>query len=245
MSARAEITHTLKDWQAKAIAEALPTGWSWDEAKSRTTGVPDVDRRYDRELRHVDGHGLHLDWFTDGYRSDAPIRIKISGCWPRDARNNLHYPAGDSPSITVLASKNPEAIARDIVVRFLPAYLPQWAKYWERCESANEHERQTQITISMILLAADGHKGAHSVDTVFLKHNEIYSCTAQGRSVRFEAFNVPRELAIKILQICHKPAQPEPEPERCGDVLEDADHVSCREPAGHEGAHRSGQRRWS
>jgi hypothetical protein len=34
-------------------------------------------------------------------------------------------------------------------------------------------------------------------------------------------------------------------PAQCGARLEDADHVVCREPAGHAGAHGDGRRRWS
>ena len=96
----------------------------------------------------------------------------------------------------------PEAIARDIVKRFLPVYLPILAKAKERRESTNAHAALTKATLAKLVKITGSN------------HNEkdvVYgpACTLQvsGDYVRFEHLGLSGDDALEVARLLVKLAR--------------------------------------
>lgn len=107
------------------VATGLGHGWSVLPNTDEESGHP--DNRFLPRVRHTDGREL---FFSRTRASEG--RLEISGAnWPKyqDKENRTQYirphelhPREAHPSITVSASKSPDAIAKDIARRLLPEY---------------------------------------------------------------------------------------------------------------------------
>jgi hypothetical protein len=192
---KAETTEAEKDQTIKALAAALGADWSVRPAPD--TGIAT------RTIVTGKGYGCTLHWST--YPAG---RIEVSGVWPSTADGRTTYPSQcygmTSPGITVSAERPIKTLAAEIIRRFLPAYLPVYDKLAERAAGADDYAAKTKRTAAALLAALPGARaGARNHDdaTVWLHDNHAHSVTAQGDSVRFEAFSCPADVAIKVLQL--------------------------------------------
>jgi hypothetical protein len=181
-----DATDAEKDQHQTAIARALPPGWSAEPANGS----------HGRTLRHVDGYGVLFEtcW-------DKPKRLKISGVWPQDSTGHTHHPYTGAPSITVSAEKSAKAIADDIERRLLPEYLEHYRQQYAKAEEASTYERETEATIHAIEGVTASLRGAHNKAIVYPYRSHVDKVTAQGPAVRFEAFNCPLAVALRILPL--------------------------------------------
>lgn len=100
-----------------AIAKALGEGFKSSTSK---------ELEHLGEIRHADGRCVNINnsWYSN------KGRLNISGDYPKDREGRYSGPRDwgviayneTGPSITVNASRAPEAIAKDIKSRFLPEY---------------------------------------------------------------------------------------------------------------------------
>lgn len=88
----------------------------------------------------VEGGGfefpLTLDFFHDTYRK----KVRITGGYPNEARDLYISDDERSPSINVAPGRDPEAVARDIVRRLIPAYEERLPPILERVGGRLEFE---------------------------------------------------------------------------------------------------------
>jgi hypothetical protein len=104
-------------------------GWTWEESKNEH--VDDWQL-----LAGPDGAKLHLRY--DKYGG----RVAIHGEYPRSGGTIYPWHDKDRPNdITVSAQREPRAIARDIVRRFLQEYLVAYRKGLELLNTARAHEQ--------------------------------------------------------------------------------------------------------
>jgi hypothetical protein len=105
-------------------------GWTWEEPKN------EADRDSRQLLVGPAGARLHLRY--DKYGG----RIAIHGEYPRDGGTIYPWNDKDRPSaITVSAQREPNAIARDIERRYLPAYLAAYRNGVELLNKARAHDQ--------------------------------------------------------------------------------------------------------
>jgi hypothetical protein len=177
------------------LAAALGEGW-----------IADVDSSGEYVhcgVRHKDGYGVHVHHETAWH--GKPMRIRLSGIWPVDNQRQMHVPGnGSAHSITVAADKAVCKVAGDIKNRFLPIYLEQYAKCKERADGSTAYETATQRTIAELKEQIHGRTAQHSAGGFYPERSHVYQVTAQGDSVRFEAFSCPVEVAIVLLKVARK-----------------------------------------
>lgn len=120
---------TLQEY-AQLIAAALTaqTGESWE----RSTRFDADDTNWRAELEGPKGAVLFVSntWSGKG-------RLYIGSTFPQGSSN---FQPTERPSITVSDEKSAQQIAKDIVRRLLPAYLPQLAIVLKRLAEANDFE---------------------------------------------------------------------------------------------------------
>ena len=97
-------------------------------------------------------------------------------------------------------------------------YLPLYQTKRARANGADAYAAQTAETRARVLAAAEGagRESGRDLGTVFLRDNHAYSVTAQGDSVRFEAFSCPVDVAIQVLALLAKPAETQADDEEAG-----------------------------
>lgn len=128
-----EYLHTL----AQNVAPLLGDGWTYDAGKDAE------NRRHYASVKHTDGRG-----FTFG------------NSWPRgkvhvtcDLKGDLYQHKGYKeklPSANLSPTKNPEAIAKDIVRRLLTDYTAIYVKALESLNNANDHKARTFNTLNAV-----------------------------------------------------------------------------------------------
>jgi hypothetical protein len=98
---------------ATKLGDVLGTDW--------VVSVKPNDSRFDT--------GVLVAKASDGRQFEATAtylnqeRFTVSGTYPRDARNDIHFPYNvPRPSITVAVARGGQALGREIVKRFLPEY---------------------------------------------------------------------------------------------------------------------------
>lgn len=105
---------------ALAVAQCLTGKW---------TVKPQDDDRTSAELAREDG----VSFYIHGPSYQRKDKLYIGGKWPQNPRTNqMAVPYGERPSIGVSPSRSPEQIAREIERRFLPAFVPLYAKMAEQ-----------------------------------------------------------------------------------------------------------------
>ncbi|SRR5712691_4941610 len=205
------------DWavheaQARAITNGLnELGQSWS---TRNVSQSPEEWQTWHAVRLADGLELSFGW-PEAYgaaRLKAP-RVVINGIWPRDQSGAMCIPThgrADGPRITEItadASKLPATIAKDITRRLLPHFEPSWRAAMQMAASHDVYRALTANTIAAILAAGVSARiSQNSKESVYLGSDSYaYSASAQGDSVRFEAFSCPVDVAIAILRACRKP----------------------------------------
>jgi hypothetical protein len=113
---------------AQKIARYLD-GWTWKKP------CREESQRYWQTLAGPDGAQLHLGY--DDHRG----RLEIGGVYPRDGSSIYPWNDQDRPGdITISARRDPQAIAKDIQRRFLPAYLAAYLKGLEMLHKAKAYQ---------------------------------------------------------------------------------------------------------
>jgi hypothetical protein len=115
------------------VATAMGDGWHV------VTAEGDRDPHL---VRASDGAEFYI-----GYGWREKHRLTVGAAWPKDATGKPHVPyfseysdnGGSSPSISFAATKTPQQAARDIERRFLPAFLPLWAKQAASVQATNKY----------------------------------------------------------------------------------------------------------
>lgn len=152
------------------------------------------------------GHSIHIN---NGTRKEG--RYSISGGYPSDEHGrNLDYvrrAAGHNvelPKITVAWSRNPEAIAKDIIRRFLPDYLALYAKAEEKQRETNAYHNAAQATAKRIQAAAPGSRVyGDGLDRVDLYRNEggRFEAECFDDRVNLKISSVPTDKAEAIIRL--------------------------------------------
>lgn len=125
---------------AKQVASFLP-GWTWrGPLYEHTEDTHAVIRNAEGAEVTISGNG----WTRDG-------RLTISaGRWPKSKKGDEFAPSrhgnsGDeAPSITVAETRSAKEIAREVERRFLPDYLPLYAKMVERRDLTDVRQDSTK-----------------------------------------------------------------------------------------------------
>lgn len=158
------------------------------------------------QMTHPDGRCINL--FMRGYGADAG-RAEVTGDYPKDRQGSYQGPREwgvigykeDLPRISVNASRDPEAIAKDIARRFLPEYSRLYAaclvKKTEREEYRDDKKQQAEQ-----ILAALGKKrpaeivGEPDNTHVDLRYNDDGYGELTASSVKLNS--LPFSVVLKI-----------------------------------------------
>lgn len=192
-----EATAEQRQTFTRELAKALGEGWSAD--------IDNKGEYIHCSVKHQDGHGVHVHHETAWH--GKPMRITLSGIWPFDNQRQMYTPGRNGTTahaITVAADKAPSKVASDIKNRFLPTYLEQYAECKQRADSSSAYELATRRTLADLKEAIAGRTAQHSASTFYPERSHVYQVTAQGDSVRFEAFSCPVSVAIFLLKASRK-----------------------------------------
>lgn len=183
---------------ARKVARELDGSWSASEPE-HGNGVylngPDNVRLH---ITHVPAYG------------GAGDRYEIRGAATRDENGQHRYNDQRPKSITVSASKSAAQIAGDISRRLLPAHVAYVKVQRERLQAHNEYEGRVRV-LRDELLAALGAAGSplERDDTeIYLHLTDGYgSMRVSDRTVNFNRFSVPGDVAVKIARVLAKEAR--------------------------------------
>jgi hypothetical protein len=188
---------------AKQVASFLP-GWTWrGPLYEHTEDTHAVIRNAEGAEVTISGNG----WARDG-------RFHISaGNWPKSKKGDEFSPyrhggGGDeSPRISVAATRSTKDIAREIERRFLPAYLPLYAKMVERRDATDVRQASAKTKCEELAKIVNGEtRGLEAGDgEVHWYHEEATYGDAKshdgGNEWNLNIRNLPFEKVAKILKI--------------------------------------------
>jgi hypothetical protein len=176
------------------------------------TFVEPTENTYSVGLRNAGNGRIYLQF--DGY--EAPKRISISGSlhvgnlgqyvevYERGADGKGWKIASRLPVITVTVAKNPEAIARDIVRRFLPEYLRVLALAEEKVAANNAYEATIAANLQR-LAKATGTALPWSSELrnnfTWKRGNNYHTVTASAEDCSLALDNLTFEQAEKIIAV--------------------------------------------
>jgi len=148
------------------------------------------------------------------YQAGGTNRYSIDGC-PTDEewqQAQSYSDAKDFPNgrkgITVSADKPSAQIARDIVKRLLPAYLPYLAALRERVATHNAHEVRVGAFRDRLLSAIGDAGEASGEYEIYLHLADGYgSMRVQDGGVYFDRLSVSADLALAIAKVLAKGAR--------------------------------------
>ena len=165
--------------------------------------------------------GCEIRLRCDGYDFEKTKRIAVSGGWPDPIRyrGDLHsfYPSrhDDRPaSITIALKRGPEVVARDILRRFMPNYLPVWHKMviWrDEAIARNTAKDEAYLTLAR----ADDRKPP-AEDCMYFGPGRSHDLNRQGpsgtvsvssyngMSAKLEIHNLPIETAATIIALLNE-----------------------------------------
>jgi hypothetical protein len=115
-----------------------------------------------------------------------------------------HAFSDSMPSYEIRAamSRGAVAVARDIERRQLPGARQVWAKMCERRDGAQAYTASDSATQARLEAVTGDKPGRHSNElTLWGRGASCVRVRAQGESVRFEAFNLPVDLAVEVLAL--------------------------------------------
>ena len=143
------------------------------------------------------------------YDWERSTRVEIWGRWPEAVRlgNNTHtFSADSAPAITVAIERGPEAVAKSIVSRLLPKYLPRFAEQVARRDAFLRREKTRLACLQQLIDATGGrseldHRGEAlrvSGDRCYGKV-EVYVGTDE-LDVHLDLRRVPLDVALRMLK---------------------------------------------
>ena len=168
----------------------------------------DEERMSSIAISNSDGAALWLRPDTYEFNPETS-RVKIGGSYP----NHNGFPTISNQetrsTITVAANRGPEAIAKSIQSRFLPKYLPLYAKGLRIKQQYEERDRRRTDTLCTIAEAAgsefnpDKHSDISQAKVYigYYKHPNGHGHAEVDSSggVRLQLSDVPVEVAERIL----------------------------------------------
>lgn len=182
---------------ARAVANHLD-GWDYDDH-----GDPDShDYLSHAWLIAEDGTRFGL------YAGHGDSKVTVMGSYP--SSYVVIYQNGkrvSRPRIRCSPSRGPEAIARDIARRFLPAFRDHLMKVKAEAHGQQVHRQQVAAERNRLADAAGVvDKGEGSEFTFYGAQTHIYGrVRADGdSSAKLELSNLPLDLAERILRIVHE-----------------------------------------
>lgn len=200
---------SLTQDQLTDIAQGIATALSESPSVADWTVEPLTDARMTYPSRHLTCTTGYSFYIHDDGKTNGKARLSVRGNWPKTADGREQWPSdydGGRPGITVSADKSPAKIARDIVNRFLPAYVAVWAKMKERADYNDDHAAKTKANAARLLADDPTLKTAHNqssdgseVAIYFGGNSHGYQMRVSGDSVRFEHFSCPIEIARKLI----------------------------------------------
>lgn len=164
--------------------------------------------------------------YADGQRYSTPNRY-----WPVErlpGRRSWSYPITKDPaastwSIRVAATRDPKAIARDVVNRLLPAYLVMYAVALEEVAVANGQTDEAGMVgtrlAALLGQRVQSHGSRKTGERVYLTSSDLpvsrlYVSPAYDDNpvrVSFEVDNLDPETAAKVLALIREAQTPRPE----------------------------------
>lgn len=185
------------EFAATAIAAALGNGWRLKSVDEWGHCVEFVDDK---------GHQIHIN---NGTRNKG--RYTISGGYPRDehgssidyARSAAGYNV-ELPQITLDSTRSPEAIAKDIARRFLPAYLELYDKAKGEQAKAHGYYAAVQAMAKRLHAAAPGSRlCGDKLDKVDLYRNTggYFDAECYEDRVNLKLHGVPPDKAEAIIRL--------------------------------------------
>jgi hypothetical protein len=177
------------------------------------TFVEPTENTYSVYLRNAGKARIYLQF--DGY--EKPTRIIISG-YLHIGKNGQYVEVYEKsadgtrwnrcsvPSITVTVAKNPEAIAKDIVRRFLPEYLRVLALAEDKLVEDAAYEAKIAANLQRLAWATgtlltdcDRHEARKNF--TWKLHNNYHTVTASENDCSLTLDNLTIEQAEKIIGI--------------------------------------------
>lgn len=133
-------------------------------------------------------------------------RITVSANWPHGDRGHVYCPRGYDKtgykSITVAANKSPERIAKDIQTRFLPGFLPEYAKQAAAKQSSLDYANQGKAGITRLAEAYGVLPPGGDVTEIPLNQGGYFgSAACYGDSAKIELRNLTLEQAEQVLKL--------------------------------------------
>lgn len=163
-----------------------------------------------RESTEITVRGAELWVHTANYGPDkGKLIVSVNSGHYTDAQGNRQFTsardvtqygdlAGATTSIKVSMSRGVAAVARDIERRLLPDARKVWAAMEARKTSALDYASATVATAAKLAQAASTVIRGQNKNVVYADGTTM---TAQGDSVRIEAFSVPLATALKIVKL--------------------------------------------
>lgn len=186
---------------AKEVAAFLP-GWSWRG--------PLYEHTTDSHAAIARADGAEVVISGNGWARDSRLTIG-AGNWPKTKKGEQCQPSGyggdQSPRITVSENRSAKDIAREIERRFLPEYLPLYAKMVERKEAIDARQASAKTKVQSLTEIVGGEiRGIEKGDgEVHWFHNDATYGDAKssdgGKEWTLNVHSLPYEKLARILKI--------------------------------------------
>jgi hypothetical protein len=215
---------------ARAVAPLLPRGWRFE--------APGEEHYWGTIVRDADGARINVQ--VGGFRNVG--RATFRGCWPR-YHDGTHYHHGKTVEITVSAKRAAEAIAKEVVRRFLPDYDAAFADALAYVRGSDGAAFEANLVAARIASVVGG-----TVDAVKMRNGDgayvrqrlepvhrlrvrpAYGSGLHSQDCRvdFEAHGLDPDVALEVLEIIRAA---EERKERIDDVFASRARVDARELA--------------
>jgi hypothetical protein len=154
----------------------------------------------------VDGVPIAPSW------SEYQKRLTIGVSWPRLKDGSYLSPryfmssrdAPDRVDINCNIARGAEAIAKDVRRRLLPLVTPLYAQAQEYKAQREEQFRQVEAVEAMFIARFGYTKPQFRGDSLYRSDDPGHIRVIAGDSIYFERFYLPRDLAIKVLELISK-----------------------------------------
>lgn len=150
-----------------------------------------------------EGYSLWLRWEKE--------RISVHPHYPKDRHGRESFPPSYDPQATTISlssTRPPEVMAREIERRFMPDYIKAFTVQAQRVKQQDDFAARTVKTAETLKALCGGRDYGRQHDdsgwTLNFPDSHLYTVSAHGASVRFEPFSVPVDVAVRIIEACHK-----------------------------------------
>jgi hypothetical protein len=133
---------------ARSIAKHLAPDWTYRPRKPLAEGeYPQLGEYIDCTGKAGPALWLHYNWRDES-------RIVVSGEYPRGTDRQIPTRHNETlPEITISASRSPEALAKDIVRRFIPDYIKLWDDFQNRVKADLDYHQGQDATLERLAVA--------------------------------------------------------------------------------------------